>query len=275
MQNEPYKLTPEQAQKYADASMGAMTGVKSMRMLMGVADPGTGLYGNTTALMTVDDSKRYLDSYEKSLAALRKLAEDANSPAIPVATSKPIKVGDTDGLEVSMTLPNLKQFGQAGGPDPQKMMQLFLGPDGKLKIYVAPADEHTVVMAYTSADRLKEAIEFYRLKQAGLSADVDLAKVAAKLPAGSQFVAYASLSGIVKTAKQFMAMIPGVPQAAIPDFPDSPPFGYAAKVSSAGVEGHFIVTTETLRTIGDTVAKARERRQQQQQQQQEQQQQQQ
>src|SRR5258705_8019251 len=203
---------------------------------------------------------------------MRKLAEDANSPAIPVATSQPIKVGDIDGLEVSMTLPNLKQFGPPGGPDMQKMMQLFLGPDGQLKIYVAPADEHTVVMAYTSADRLREAIKFYKSKQAGLAADANVAKVVAKLPADSQFVAYASLSGIVKTAKQFMAMVPGVPQAAIPDFPDSPPFGYAAKASSTGVEGHFIVTTETLRTIGDTLAKARERRQQQQQEQEQQQQ---
>jgi hypothetical protein len=102
-----------------------------------------------------------------------------------------------------------------------------------------------------------------------------VAKVAANLPPGSQFIAYVSFSGIVKTAKQFMAMIPGVPQAAIPDFPDSPPLGYAAKVSPAGVEGHFIIMAETLRTIGDTVAKARERRQQQQQQQQQQQEQQQ
>ena len=37
MQNEPYKLTPEQAQKYADASMEEMAGVKSMRMPSDVA----------------------------------------------------------------------------------------------------------------------------------------------------------------------------------------------------------------------------------------------
>ena len=70
----------------------------------------------------------------------------------------------------------------------------------------------------------------------------------------------------------------GVPQyaqqvpAAVPDFANSPPLGFAAKVSTGGVEGHFVVTTETLRTIGDTVAKtraaAREKRQQQQEQQQ-------
>ena len=80
-----------------------MAGVKSMRMLMGVAEPGTGLYGNTSVVMTVDDSKGFLDAYEKSLEAMRKLAEDTNSPAIPVATSQRIKVGETDALEVSMT----------------------------------------------------------------------------------------------------------------------------------------------------------------------------
>jgi hypothetical protein len=257
MQNEPYKLTPEQAQKYAELGAGMMEGVTSMRMLMGVAEPSTGVYGNTSAVTMVNDSKSFLDAYEKSLSAMGKLAEETKSPAMPVATSQRIKVGEIDALEVSMTLPNVKQFAAPGGPDPQKMMHLFLGPDGKLKIYLAPADEHTVVMAYVSSDHLKEAIEFYKSKQPGLSGDPGLAKVAGKLPAGSQFVAYVSVSGVAQTVKQWMAIVPGVPTAAIPDFPDSPPFGYAAKISPAGVEGHSVVMVETLRTIGDTVAKAR------------------
>ncbi len=45
--------------------------------------------------------------------------------------------------------------------------------------------------------------------------------------------------------------------AAIPEFADSPPLGMAVKFSSAGAEGHLVVTAETLRTIGDAVAKAR------------------
>ena len=41
----------------------------------------------------------------------------------------------------------------------------------------------------------------------------------------------------------------------IPEFPDSPPIGMAAKVTTEGIEGHFVVTAETLGTIGDIVAK--------------------
>lgn len=270
MQSQPaYKMTPEQAQKYADLASEMMSGVRSMRMLMGVAEPGTGLYGNTSAVMTVDDSTGFLDAYEKSIAEMHKLAKDINSPAFPLATGKRIRVGEIEALEVSMNVPNVEQFAGPGGKEAQKMMQLFVGADGKFKYYLAPADEHAVVMAYVSSERLKGAIEFYKSKKPGLSADANVAKVAAKLPAGSQFIAYVSLGGAMKAVKQLMASMPGAPAAAIPDFPDSPPFGYAAKVSPDGVEGHFVATAETLRTIGDAIAKlradAREKRLQQQQ----------
>ncbi len=258
MQSQPaYKLTPEQAEKYADVSTRAMSGVSSMGMVMGVAEPGAGLYGNTSMVMTVKDPKGFLDAYEESLAAMRQLAEDAKSSAIPIATTERIKVGEAEVLEVSMMFPSMKELVPPGGQDPQKFMQLLAGPDGKLKVYVAPADEHAVVMAYTSVDRLKEALEFHKSKQPGLSADAGIAKVAAKLPAGSQFIAYMSFSGMAKMVKQVMATVPEAQAAAIPDLPDIPPVGYAAKVSPTGIEGHFIVTVETLRTIGDAVAKAR------------------
>jgi hypothetical protein len=156
-----------------------------------------------------------------------------------------------------MDLPDMKLYTPPGGPDPQEMMKLMFGADGKLKIYVAPADEHAVVMAYTSLDRLKAALEFYKSNQPGLLGDAGVAKVAAALPPGSQAVAYASLGGVAKVAQQFATMLPGGRATTIPDFPDSPPLGIAVKVSPSGAEGHLVVTAETLRAIGDVVAKAR------------------
>jgi hypothetical protein len=42
----------------------------------------------------------------------------------------------------------------------------------------------------------------------------------------------------------------------VPAFPDCPPIGVAGKVSTLGVEGSLVVAAETLRAIGDAVAKA-------------------
>jgi hypothetical protein len=258
MKNQPgFQLTPEQAQKYVELSTTMMHGVRSMRMALRVAEAGTGLYGNTSAVMIVDDSRRFIEDYEKSLSAMHELAQETKSPVIPVATSQRISLGETEALEVSMEMQQMKAFTAPGGPDMQKMMELMFGANGKLLVYVAPADEHAVLMTYTSLERLKAALDFYKAKQPGLSGDAGVAKVAAALPPGSQFVAYVSFSGLAKVVQQFATIVPGGRAPAIPDLPDCPPLGIAAKVSPSGIEGHLIVTAETLRAIGDVVAKAR------------------
>lgn len=258
MQNQPrFKLTPEQAQEYIGIMKGMMGSVHSMGMLMGVAGPGAGLYGDTSVVMTVDNSNRYIDDYEKALAATRAFAQKIKNSDLPVSTTQRISLDDTEVLEASTDLANMKQLGTSSGPEAKKMMELFAGPGGKLKIFVAPADEHTVVMAYTSLDRLKAALDFYKSQQPGLSADPGIAKVAAALPPGSQAVGYISVGGMAKVVQQFATLMPGGRAGAIPDLPDSPPLGMAAKVSATGAEGHLVVSAKTLQTVGEVVAKAR------------------
>ena len=209
MKNNPmYNLTAEQAQKYGDLSTQSMQGVRSMEMLMGVAEPGTGLYGNTTAIMKVDDSTRFLDSYEKTLTAMREIALEAKSPALPAATTKRVKVGERDAIEISMDFPNLSQAMPGGGPNPQRMLQAMLGPGGKLTMYLAAVDENTVIMSYISAERLQSAIYFFESKQPGLLNDAGVAEVAAALPAGAQVVGYMSLDGMVEVVRQLMPQLP-------------------------------------------------------------------
>jgi hypothetical protein len=62
---------------------------------------------------------------------------------------------------------------------------------------------------------------------------------------------------VAEVARQFAEAFSGGKASAIPDFPDCPPIGIAAKVAPLGVEGRLVVTAETLRAIGDTVAKIR------------------
>ncbi|HEX3601856.1 MAG TPA: hypothetical protein VHU84_17005 [Lacipirellulaceae bacterium] len=256
MQKQPqYKLSPEQAQRYLELSNGMTSGVHAMRMVLGVPKPEAGLYSNMSAMMTVDDSKRFMQDYENSIANIHKFAEEAKDAAIPVSTSRPIKIGETDGLEVSIDFSSISKL-TPGGQDSQKMLHRMMGTSDKLTVYVAPADEHTVLMVYTSLDRMKEALEFFRSKQPGLAGDAGVTKVAAALPPGSQVVGYFSLREFAKVVGQFAVAIPSPRAIPIPDFPDSPPIGMAVKISPAEVEGHLVVTAETLSAIGEVVAKA-------------------
>ncbi len=258
--NPMFKLTPEQAEKYAQLSSAGMQGLRSMRMFLGVPQPGGGIYSNASAVMIVDNSQAYLDQYQKTLAAMR-LAQEVKSPMVPVADVAKTKLGDIDVLEVTMNLPDMTQAmppGTPGAAGAQQMFRLMVGPEGKMKIYLAPADEHAIVMGYTSLDRLKSALEAYKSQERGLSADPGIMKVAALLPPGSQMVAYVSLSGAAKFMQLVLTAVPNIPPVRLPEFAASPPLGIAAKVTPTGVEGHFVVTVDTLRTIGDVVAKARQ-----------------
>ena len=259
-QNPAFHLTQEQAEKYLQLSSGAMRHVRSMRMRFGIAKPGAGIYSNTTALMTVDDSKAYLDEYEKSLVAMGKFGQEVKSPLIPVPDVKRTKLGETPVFEITMDMAGAMQAATPGGPDMHAMMRVFTGSEGKFKAFIAPADEHTVIMAYTSLDMLKSAIESYKSHDPGLAADEGVAKVAAKLPAGSQLVAYVEISGVVEAMQQFLGVLPNVPAVKLPEFAPSPPLGMAAKVTATGVEGHFVVTADTLRSVGDGIAKFRQAR---------------
>jgi hypothetical protein len=258
MQKQPqYNLTPEQAQKYVELSKGMMSGVREMRVVLGVPESGDGLYGKMLAVLIVDDSQQFMQGYEKSLVEIREFVGGIKDSAIPIATTKRTKLGTTDVLEISTDLAAISKLAPPGGQDPQKMLKLMTGSSDKLNVYIAPADKHTVVMVYTSMERLKESLDFLKSNQPGLSTDAGLSKVAAALPPDSQIVSYVDIRGVTDVAREFVTVTPGARAAAIPEFSASPPLGMAVKFSSAGAEGHLVVTAETLRAIGDAVAKAR------------------
>ena len=97
-----------------------MSGVHAMRIVLGVPEAGAGLYSKTLAVMTVDDSQRYMEGYEKSLAAIREFVEETKNSAIPVATTKRTKLGETEVLEVSTDLSGIEQIDARRRPRPAK-----------------------------------------------------------------------------------------------------------------------------------------------------------
>jgi hypothetical protein len=258
MQDQPgFQLSPEQAEKYVKLSTEMVRSVRGMRMVMGLPEPGKGLYDNTSIAMTVDDAPRFIEDYEESLSAMSQLAQEIKSPLIPTATSQRVLLDETQAIEITMNLPDMTALTPAGGPDMQTIMQHMFGAKDQLHVYMAPADEHTVLGSYTSLERLKTALDFYQSKRSGLSENAGVAKVAAAMPLDSQFVAYISLSGVAEVVRQFATVLPGINASAIPDIADCPPIGIAAKVAPSGFEGHLVIAAETLQTVGNTIAKTR------------------
>lgn len=253
------KLTPEQAQKYVEVMKTFAHGVRSAEMLFEAPQSGVPLAGNILMVMHYDQlTKDFLDQYEQHLTAWRQFAAEANNPLVPAPTFQRIKVGDIDALEIVMKIPESPPLQQPNAEFQKQIQESMFGPNREMKYYLAPADEHTLVIAYISPDRLQSAIDFYKSKQPGLLTDPQIAKVSSLLPTGAQLVGFLNLKNATNIGRQFAAAVPAA-QAAIPDFPDSPPIGMAAIATPGVVEGHLVITADTLQAIGSGIAQARAR----------------
>jgi hypothetical protein len=254
------KLTDEQVEKYVKISSDSMKGIESMRMLMGVPQPGEGLYGGTIALMEVKDSKQFITSYKQTMAEMKTLAEETQSPMIPKMESQDIEIAGVDGLELTMNMGDLAKTlpgGDVAGS--QKMMGLMMGSDGALKIYMAPLDETTVAFAYTSRQRIEAMLNNDDSESDPLAEDEGIATVAEYLPEEAQAVVYVSLRGMGQAVKNLAPETAGGPGILLQNVAECPPIGMAAYVYPTGAEGYVVVSAETLKAIGEVAAKARVR----------------
>jgi hypothetical protein len=255
--NPSFKLTPEQAQRYAEIMSGPMHGLRSMRLLFGVAEPAAGLYSNVTIALGVDDARKHIEAYEKSLASLREFASEAKIPALANSTANHINIDGVDAIEATTDVKLISELSPQNGPNFEKMMHLWIGPSDQAKMCIAPADEHTVLLTYGSPEHLKAALDFYKSHDPGLSADAGIAKTAAALPKNAQMAAYVDPSGVLSIAKQFVSTMAGPNPAVIPEIAAAPPLGIAGVLSPSTAEGYLVIPADTLRAIGDAIAKAR------------------
>jgi hypothetical protein len=249
---EVYGLSEEQIGKIADLGMAKFKGIRSISAVMGASKSGDPLYGNTIVVMKVENSKAFMDSYEEYFKQYNEILKDAKSSLMQPMKFEKSEVGGVAGFRFETTLPkqqaNLPQAAQA-----EKMMELMFGPGGKIIIYLAPADEHTILMGYISKEPMEHLMASLKQNPAGLAAESDVSKTAAMLPTEAPLVVYISPQGAIDFMKRTMAAIlpPGMAERVnIPDFPATPPLGFAVKTAPNEVQTTLVVPVEVFQAIG-------------------------
>jgi hypothetical protein len=136
------------------------------------------------------------------------------------------------------------------------MIELMLGSGGKMNAYFAAADKETVIGAYISPKQLVSAVKAIRDNKPQLIDEVGLAKTAAMLPAGAQWVGFLSPRGGAAFVSRMVKALapPGAPE--IPELPDTPPIGLGVALSPSGLDAHLAVPAAVLETVSETIRKA-------------------
>jgi hypothetical protein len=251
-----YGLSSDDVDKIMEISRESMKQLKGMAFMIGVAEPGEPLYSNMTFSMQVEDTQKYFAEYEKQLAAMNEILKKAKSPIMSAMTVEKIDVDGLPGLEVEMKMPELP--GMENAPNFADVMKNLFGPGGKMRIFMVPADKHTVVAAYTSRASLVRCIRAVKKPGTALAAEPGVAKTAALLPPGAPLVVYWSPQGTIAFVDQAIALFaPAEARVKLPAFSETPPIGMAGTFSPAEIQWHVVIPAEVLKAVGKYVGEVK------------------
>jgi hypothetical protein len=249
-----YGISGKEADKLGDMTRKSMVGLRGMGMSLGVGSPGEALLSNAAAVMWVDDAQKYLDNYEKLVKAMAEMGADSDTSFFKDMKIEKVRIDDLDARKITFQFPT-EMPGIGEVPELRGIIDVIYGPGGKMTAFLAAADEHTVVSSYGSEEVLKQCVKAAKDPKAALSARKEVAKTAAMLPQGSQWVGYLSPKGLIDLINRLAPLVMFEPgkKNILPDFPETPAVGFSAKAVQGELQTTCLVPAAVMKAIAQYI----------------------
>jgi hypothetical protein len=245
------KDAPAEKLKKLDQAYANMNkGIQGMAVVVSPPDKGKPLFSGTVVVMKVKDATGYLERYEKGIKDVREVFKDTKIAFGTPSATRRLKV---DGLAALEATTDLSAGKEAFPEGTKKLLEAMYGKSGKMRITLVAVAKDTILMPYVAAAESEGIVKAYR--KGGKTTLPGVVKVSGLLPRGSQWIGYISLSGVMDLVRQ-AASLEGQAEK-IPQFPKTPPIGFAVKAGGGVVEGHLVMPAETLRALGQLVKQLR------------------
>jgi hypothetical protein len=190
------------------------------------------LYSNVYLLAQVDDAPAYLQSARSSVETWNELTAASTSDIKLIYELSEAEVAGKPAL--LMTVDVLAAAGDENVPMVRPMFQAMFGADGKLRIYLAAADEHTIVGAIATEERAAAAVENALKGGTELVDSPETQTTTALLDPDAAWVGYMSPPGWASWFRRLLdgVLLPlGGVGITLPEYPAGPPVGYAVRLA--------------------------------------------
>jgi tetratricopeptide (TPR) repeat protein len=251
-----YGLSEEQVNKMSETSMQSLKGIRGASFMLGVSQGSEPMYSKFIGVMQVDNTQEFMANYEKYLQQYGELIKDAHSPILQPMTVEKTEIGGVAGLQITMNVP--QPPGGAQVPQQARMMETLLGPSGKITTWLAPLDEHNIVMGYVSKEHLQQAMEAIKQGKPGLAKEAGVSKTAGMLPPDAVLIGYLSPQGMIEFVKRMASVIMPAEmkvEEKIPEFPKTPPIGFAVTTAPNELQTCLVVPGEVLLAVPKYIEK--------------------
>jgi hypothetical protein len=250
------ELSKDQSKQLNALMEKTMTGIRSMSIVMAPPKPGGSLYSNMAAVMKVDNARRFIAGYQESVEKMRDTLTATGVQFPFIQDVKKAKIGDDDGLEVTVDMAAMFKK-MPNNPASTKMLEMMIGPGGKMTAYIVAIDDTTVAASYVTSDNIARIKAACKNPQGSLVNDAQIEETAKLLPPGAQWVGYLSPKGFADFISVMVsAMVPAGSKPKIPEFPQTPPIGFAAEQSTKGLDVKIVVPGDALKALGTYIKNA-------------------
>lgn len=248
-------LDDEQWKKMEQVWSTSMKGLRSMSMVLETGEEDDPLYSNLYGVLKIDDAKQYLKNYREAITMWNDILADADPAFNMQYEISDVQVDGHDGM--LMVLDVAKTAGdEAAMMAP--MMEAMFGEGGKMRMYMVAADDDTVVMGIGAEENVAEAIK-RALEPSNEFLEVPTVQTTAKLlDPQAPWQGYLSPQGCVtwftRMITKMMAQFGGGGPT-IPEYPETPPVGFAMNIADGQLSGEMVVPVETLQGLADYIEK--------------------
>ncbi|HEY2881095.1 MAG TPA: hypothetical protein VGJ15_01650, partial [Pirellulales bacterium] len=250
-----HKPTEDDWKKLSDAMHKCLAGQTSAAFAVGVPQVGQSMFSAMTGVTRVDNAKTFMENYETQIAASNVVYQIARG-----APQFEVKKWDVDGTPALETIADMSdalkrmQAAQQPGPfDQTAFFNFIFGAGSKMQTYLAPVDDHTVVLSWDSLDNLKKAMAAAKAPHEGLAADAGIKATSALLLKDAQWAGFLSPAGFISFTQVILkSSMPQVP-IGLPNFPSftwTPPIGLSAHGGADGLDTEIVVPAAVLEGAG-------------------------
>jgi hypothetical protein len=210
------------------AAEQACAEVQSFAVLDQPGEERQPVYSNQFASVRVANRSKFLEQAREVMRLWNSASRDAKGETRMVFDVEETQVGERPATLYSLDIGALD--GGAVAPEVRQAMEKMFGPQGKLRLWIVPTDEHTVLLAAATPDQMTAVLKTIDQKRPIEWNRGEVSESNALLPADADVRAFVDLHRYFDWKRREMMAIIGVPVIGGPlvrEFPASPPVGIA------------------------------------------------
>jgi hypothetical protein len=245
---EKTELDPESLKQLQEALDKATADIQSVAVLSQPGEEAPPVYTNNYFVLRVESAAKFVEQAKEVMRLWNKANRDAKGGTHMLFDSEETKVGEISATQYSMDVAALD--GGAVVPEVRQAMERLFGPGGKLRIWIVPADETTVLLAGATSDQVTAAMKVLDKKQSMNWQQGELAAVNSLLPVESDWRAFVDphrYNDWMRRESLAMIGVPVIGGPLVRDFPISPAVGIAGGIKDGEVWIDAAVPAQTIR----------------------------